>query len=260
MDSEEAVSAFARAGERNGVLSAVHTYHVEKACRMIRPGDRVLDLGCGPANLLVSIAELNESTNFLGVDLSEGMIAKGLECVRASAIRNVELRIDDMTQLSSVEDGSVDVVLSSMALHHLPGTPALQQCFSAVERVMAPGAKVFISDFGRLKSLKTVEYFVNRDMPKDETVLEQDYRESLRAAFSKEEFSRSLSSTLKGSVSVYSTIISPFMIVLMTSFPGSLTGSANDRVRRLRKALPPDRRADLRQLSCFLRLGGVPWS
>lgn len=256
MDSEEAVSAFARAGQPNGILSGVYAFYVQQASRMVRPGDRVLDLGCGSALLLGSVAALNEEASFVGVDLSAGMIATGNESLRHSSARNVALRIDDMTELSSVESGSIDVVLSSMAMHHLPDADHLRRCFAAVERVLAPGGRVFISDFGRLKSLKSVEYFVRRAIPPDEPRLEDDYRASLRAAFSREEFGRALSGQLKRRISIYSTVVSPMMVVLMTPFPESPRGGGD--ADRLLKALPRSRRADYQQLRLSLRLGGMP--
>lgn len=257
MESEEAVSAFARAGQPNGILSGVYAFFVEHACKMVRPGDRVLDLGCGSAQLLTSIAALNEDVSFVGVDYSDAMIATGNESLRHLATRNVALRIDDMTQLSSVESGSIDVVLSSMAMHHLLDADQLQRCFGAIERVMAPEAKVFISDFGRLKSLKSVEYFVRRAIPRDEPRLEHDYRASLRAAFSREEFSSALSSHMNQRISIYSTVFSPMMVILMTPFPDSQRGSSGN-ANRILKTLPRNRRADYQQLRLFLRLGGMP--
>jgi arsenite methyltransferase len=257
MDSEEAVSAFARAGRAGGILSGVYTFYVEQACGMIRPGDRVLDLGCGSALLLASVAALNADASFVGVDLSSAMIATGNESLRHSPARNVALRVDDMTELSSVESGSVDVVLSSMALHHLPDAVHLRRCFEAVERVLAPEGGVFITDFGRLKSLKSVEYFVRRAIPPDEPRLEDDYRASLRAAFSREEFGGALPARLKRRVAIYSTVVSPMMVVLMTPFPESTRGRPKNP-RRLYKGLPRERRADYRQLRLSLRLGGMP--
>lgn len=257
MDSAEAVSAFARAGQPNGILSGVYAFYAEQACKMIRPGDRVLDLGCGPALLLASIAALNEEASFVGVDCSAPMIARGNEALNRLAARNVELRVDDMTELASFEPGSVDVVLSSMALHHLPDLDQLHRCFEAIERVLAPGARVFIADFGRLKSLKSIEYFVRRAIPPDEPILERDYRASLRAAFSREEFNRALSGGLRQRISLYSTIVSPMMLVLMSPFPSPphLTANAD----RILQTLPRNRRADYRQLRLSLSLGGMPW-
>ncbi|HEX7330770.1 MAG TPA: class I SAM-dependent methyltransferase [Pyrinomonadaceae bacterium] len=257
MDSEEAVAAFARAGQPNGILSGVYAFYIEQACKMIRPGDRVLDLGCGPALLLASIAALNQGVSFIGVDCSAPMIARGNEALQRMAAKNVDLRIDDMTELGSIEPGSIDVVLSSMAMHHLPDTGDLHSCFDAIERVMAPNARVFVSDFGRLKSLKSIEYFVRRAIPPDEPVLERDYRASLRAAFSWEEFNGALSQRMKQRVSLYATVLSPMMVVVMTPFPAPPQNLTTDSGRIL-QMLPRNRRADYRQLRLSLSLGGMP--
>ena len=257
MSSEEAVSAFARAAAPNGILSGVYAFFVRQACNMIRRGDRVLDLGCGPASLLAAIAALNPESTFVGIDRSATMIATGNDLLRARAARNVELRLDDMTELSSVESGSIDVVLSSMAMHHLPDTDHLRRCFEAIERVMAPEAKVFISDFGRLKSLRSVEYFVRRAIPRDEPILEHDYRASLRAAFSREELSTAMSGSMRQRISTYSTVVSPIMVVLMAPFPESPRDHSGDATRVLER-LPHNRRADYWRLRLCLRLGGMP--
>lgn len=257
MDSDEVVSAFARAGQADGILSGVYAFYREQACKMIRPGDRVLDLGCGPALLLSSIAALNPDATFVGIDCSAPMIARGTALLRDRARRNVDLRIDDMTELSSVESGSIDVVLSSMALHHLPDADHLHRCFEAIERVMAPEARLFISDFGRLKSLASVEYFVRRTIPTDESILERDYRASLRAAFSTEDFNNALPHRLRQCISIYSTIVSPMMVVLMAPFPQAPSPSTGNAHGAL-ATLPYNRRADYRQLRLSLRLGGMP--
>lgn len=256
MDSEEAVSAFARAGQPNGILSGVYAFYTEQACKMIHPGDRVLDLGCGPALLLGSIAALNPDSRFIGVECSAPMIATGNEALRRRGVHNVELRADDMTELASFEPGSVDVVLSSMALHHLPDVDHLHRCFEAIERVLARDGRVFISDFGRVKSLKSIEYFVRRAIPPNEPVLEHDYRASLRAAFSREEINGAMSDRVRQRISMYSTIVSPVMLILMSPFPAphNLTANAD----RILQTLPRRRRADYRQLRLSLSLGGMP--
>jgi arsenite methyltransferase len=256
MDSDEAVSAFARAGRPNSILSGVHAFTAQLACRMIRPGDRVLDLGCGPASLLASIAARNRQSSFVGIDASPKMIAAGNAVLRETGADNVELRVDDMTELSSVPPAGVDVVLSSMAMHHLADTQALRRCFEAIERVMAPGANVLISDFGRLNSLKSIEYFVRRAIPPDEPELERDYRASLRAAFSRKEFAAALPGRISERISLYTTALSPMMVVMMTPLPDFSGNSL--RSAAVVRSLPRARRADYWQLYFSLRLGGMP--
>ncbi|MEO0973161.1 MAG: class I SAM-dependent methyltransferase, partial [Pseudomonadota bacterium] len=100
MDTDEAVQAFVRAAAPKGVLSGVYAFYREQAGRMIRAGDRVLDLGCGPAALLSTIALAHREAHFVGVDLSDGMADAARRTAAAAGADNVELRIDDMTTLA----------------------------------------------------------------------------------------------------------------------------------------------------------------
>lgn len=259
MDEPEAVTAFARAGQPNGVLSGVYAYHLAQSCAVIGSGDTVLDLGCGPANLLVATAKLNPRGHFIGVDLSLGMLEEGRKLVEAAGLRNVELRMDDITKLESVEDGSIDVVLSSMALHHLSDTGSLESCLAAVDRVLAPGGKVYICDFGRLKSIRAVEYFVRRAIPDDEPILGRDYYESLKAAFSKLEIKSALSGLLRRKLRLHSTPVSPLMLVIKTDYDAMLAEPVRAEIEMMIEGLPHRRRQDLRQLRIFFRMGGLKW-
>ena len=252
MDTDDAVQAFVRAAAPNGVLAGVYAFFREQAGRMIRPGDRVLDIGSGPAALLTTIALNHPQAQFIGVDLSPAMTAAGRRTAAAAGATNVDLRLDDMTTLASIPTASVDVIFSSMALHHLPDTAALARCMAAMERVLAPGGRVFIADSGRIRSLKSVEYFVRRAIPRGEQVLEHDYRASLRAAFSPQELDRALPTGLGKRLSLYATAISPIMMVLMSPYADTSTPA-----RKL-SPMPLARRADRAQLRLFFRLGGMP--
>ena len=70
MDDPEKVAAFTRAGREDGVMAPVYLFHCAQICEVIRPGDRVVDLGCGPGTQLAMVARLNPDAHFLGIDLS----------------------------------------------------------------------------------------------------------------------------------------------------------------------------------------------
>ncbi|BDC50520.1 hypothetical protein F183_A28360 [Bryobacterales bacterium F-183] len=250
MDSADAVAAFRRAAGPGGILSGVYAFYLEQASRMLRPGDRVLDLGCGPAVLLSSLARLHPGVQFVGVDLSDGM----LQASQGTTPANVSVLLDDMCTLSTVDTGSVDVVLSSMALHHLPDAGHLRQCFAAIHRVLRKDGRVFVSDFGRLRNRKSIGYFVRRAIPPGEDVLARDYAASLTAAFSLDDFRAALRDSQLGSrVSLYSTVVSPLMVTMLTPYPENA-----DRIQ-LKRTLPRARWADYSQLRWSLKLGGMPF-
>lgn len=259
MDDAGAVEAFDRASQPNGILSAIYAYNIGQSCSVIEPNDTVLDLGCGPATLLLQTARLNPAAKFIGIDLSSEMISRGKGVIERGKIGNVELRIDDIVDLRSLESKSVDVVLSSMALHHLPTFESLERCFVAIDRVLRPSGRVYICDFGRLKHLRSVEYFVGRAIPKDEPILERDYRMSLQAAFTKEEFQKALGRTLGNRAAIYSTAVSALLIIVKSEGSSTVRRAAKAELNRLIDALPSQRRLDFFQLRAFLRLGGLRW-
>jgi arsenite methyltransferase len=139
MDDEAQVQAYSEAGRIDGVMAAAYLFHTARVSQVLGDAVEVLDLGCGPATQLAQIAELNPGRHFIGVDLSEEMLASAERYVEERGLSNVTVRRDDITRLETVPDASVDAVISTMALHHLPTTPNLHACFGQIRRVLRPG-------------------------------------------------------------------------------------------------------------------------
>ncbi|GAA2985650.1 class I SAM-dependent methyltransferase [Streptosporangium longisporum] len=116
-----------------------------------RPGDRVLDVGCGTGYLTRILAPVvGPSGQVTGVDLSAPMIGRA----RRDAPGNCSYRVGE-GQALDLPDAGFDVVVSSLALHHIPATErgaAVREMF----RVLRPGGRLLIAEFrppsGRLLS------------------------------------------------------------------------------------------------------------
>jgi ubiquinone/menaquinone biosynthesis C-methylase UbiE len=122
---------------------ALRTRFLELAA--IQPGQRVLDLGCGTATLLLLLKERCPSAEVVGVDGDPKVLA----LARAKAEKQgVAIRFDEAlaTQLP-YGDASFDRVLSSLMLHHLTRDEKLQALREA-RRVLAAGASFHLVDFG----------------------------------------------------------------------------------------------------------------
>lgn len=257
MSDEVSVLAYDKGGRTSGALSGTYLYHLAQMCLMIKPGDVVLDLGCGPGNLLAQVAKLNPRTEFIGLDLSDSMLNIANIKMKQQNISNIELRVADMTQLSEFGNGSIDVIISSMAIHHLPDLTALDTTFAEIARILRADGAVYLNDFGRLKDKKSVDYFVSRAAEGEEPILIQDYVQSLHAAFSKSEFEEVVARHLGGRAQVYSTIVSPLVIVVKGGTQHFPLVSKKE-LNMLYRALPKSRKADIKQMKLFLRLGGLP--
>jgi SAM-dependent methyltransferase len=223
---------------------------------VIHGATRVLDLGCGPATQLAQIASLNAGTEFVGIDLSTAMLKSAHAHIADLGLGNVRLAQGDITDLREFPDHSVDAVTSTMALHHLPTRNHLDACFREVARLLKPGGAVYLTDFARLKSLKSAIAFAYMNAAHQPHIFSLDYERSLRAAFLQEDFIDSADSFLPRAVRAYSTWLVPLLVILRTA-PRSLPAHVTRELRNLRDGLPKTYRRDFDGLRVFFSLGGL---
>jgi ubiquinone/menaquinone biosynthesis C-methylase UbiE len=110
----------------------------------IGPGTRVLEIGCGTANLLLLAARRYPRATLIGLDPDPAALALAR---RKADRRGQTLQLDQgyAGQLP-YPDASVDRVLSAFMLHHLP-EPEKQAAIREVHRVLAPGGSLHLVDF-----------------------------------------------------------------------------------------------------------------
>jgi ubiquinone/menaquinone biosynthesis C-methylase UbiE len=113
----------------------------------VTAGDRVLDVCCGTGTLaLAAQRRVGAAGAAYGVDASGEMIARA----RAKASRQglpVEFEIAAAQSLPFA-DASFDVVLCTLALHHLPDE-SREQAIDEMRRVLKPGGQVLIVEISR---------------------------------------------------------------------------------------------------------------
>ncbi len=98
-----------------------------------RPGERILDLGCGDGALTEKLAR--RGCSVLGVDASPDMIA-------SARARGLDVRVGDGQHLDL--DGPFDAVFSNAALHWMPDGAAV---IAGVFGLLRPGGR-FVGEFG----------------------------------------------------------------------------------------------------------------
>lgn len=256
MDDPHQVAAYVEAGRIDGVMAAAYLFHSARISQVIQGSQTVLDLGCGPATQLAQIAQFNPKISFTGLDLSSNMLADARRHVEALGLENVELRQGDITRLDAFADHSLDAVISTMALHHLPTLEHLEKCFAEVRRVLKPGGALYLTDFGRLKSLYSVIFFAYINARHQPHLFSLDYERSLRAAFLKEDFASLVAKYFPSGVRVESTFKVPFLVIAKTA-DRSLPVDLRQHIAALRKSLKPRYRRDLNDLRTFFALGGL---
>jgi ubiquinone/menaquinone biosynthesis C-methylase UbiE len=76
----------------------------------LRPGMRLLDLGCGPGSITLGLAEAVAPGEVVGVDLQPSQVAQAQALSAARGVKNVRFEVADVYRLP-FPDGSFDAVL-----------------------------------------------------------------------------------------------------------------------------------------------------
>jgi ubiquinone/menaquinone biosynthesis C-methylase UbiE len=117
----------------------------------LRPGETVLEIGCGTGALArAARARVDPGGQVIGIDPSGEMIA----VARRKAARKrlqIEFRVAGIEALP-LPDASVDAALSSLMMHHLPAD-LKRTGLAEVRRVLKPGGRLVIVDFGKRRGL-----------------------------------------------------------------------------------------------------------
>jgi len=112
-----------------------------RSCLAAAPGERILDVGCGPGFLSAELQqEVGPAGTVAGVDSSPAMLA--LAARRCGSLGNVTLHPGDATSLP-VEDASFDGAVCVQVLEYVADTlTALRE----LHRALRPGARVVVWD------------------------------------------------------------------------------------------------------------------
>ena len=183
MTDREQIRSYMQAYEWGGPTSGLQLYHLHCLSRLIRPGDKVLDLACGPGPLLLELARLYPECEFIGADLSQPMLDALEETARQEGLQNVRTLREDIRCLPSIPPASIDAVISTSSLHHLPDTPSLRATFEKAREVARPTGAFYFLDFGLLRSPATRRIMVQEVARLALPVTVHDYAMSLDAAF-----------------------------------------------------------------------------
>jgi arsenite methyltransferase len=119
----------------------------------LRGDEDLLDLGCGRGAVLLAAAKLLPEGRAVGVDLWRAdQTGNSPETTLRNAEREgvaprVTVLSGDMTDLP-LDDQSFDVVVSSFAIHNIPGATSRIAATDEAVRVLRPGGRILIADLG----------------------------------------------------------------------------------------------------------------
>lgn len=145
---------------------------------------KILDVGCGPSDVMIRLARRCPSLKITGVDGSPAMVQLAAEAIDNSGLsRTIEIVQGYVPGLTFVA-GHFDAILSKDFLHHLPDPMAL---WRDVRRLIKPAGFICVMDLRRPESTAVARQIVQDVAGSESEILKTDFYNSLLAAFTPEE-------------------------------------------------------------------------
>jgi ubiquinone/menaquinone biosynthesis C-methylase UbiE len=110
-----------------------------------RPGERILDLGCGSGTLAIQISDREPQARVTGLDADPEILGRA----RVKAGSATDITFDEgFSNDLPYEDATFDSVVSTLFFHHL-SSKARRETAGELVRVLKPGGRLHVADWDR---------------------------------------------------------------------------------------------------------------
>ena len=184
MDKEENVLAYAQAN-----FSSTNQKFVNDLIKKYPDVKIVLDLGCGPADIPIRLAQALSKAHITAIDGSKKMIESAKAAVTKAKLNNHITLIQSYLPGLPFKSKTFDAIISNSILHHLPDPNVL---WEEIKKLGRSGAVIFVMDLLRPDSPKKAKEIVKQYAENEHPVLKEDFYNSLLAAFTLDEVKEQL--------------------------------------------------------------------
>ena len=187
MDSEAQTAAYAAAdfNESNTLFTKYFTGRFPD----LPESGRMIDLGCGPGDIVIRMARAFPDWHITGLDAGANMLSCAEQRLAAEGnCHNVAFRHSYLPD-DTLEANAWQALISNSLLHHLPDPLVLWQ---SIGQLAAPGAAIQVMDLFRPESEGDAIHLVDHYSGGEPEVLQEDFYNSLLAAYTVDEIAAQL--------------------------------------------------------------------
>lgn len=145
---------------------------------------RVLDLGCGTADVIIRFAGEFQRSHITGMDGAREMLDIGINDITSRGLTERITLKQCLLPHHDIYAGQFDAIISNSLLHHLLDPMVLWDTIKQYRRERSP---VFIMDLYRPDTSETARSLVNEYAADAPDLLKKDFYNSLLASYNKNE-------------------------------------------------------------------------
>jgi SAM-dependent methyltransferase len=151
---------YGAANDANQVIRIMRARAIKALRRHVRPGARLLDLGCGPGPDVLRLA--SEGFDVTAVDASPAMVARAADAIRISGLGHLaRVHLMAIQEIDRLPQGAWDAAYSNLG--PLNCVPDLADAARAIRSRLKPGGVLVASVIGRTCPWEWLIHGVKRD-------------------------------------------------------------------------------------------------
>ena len=150
---------------------------------------RMVDLGCGPADIPIRLARVLPGAHITAVDASRPMLDLARQAIAAAGLGDRITLVEGRLPRLPLPERGFDAVISNSLLHQLRD-PAL--FWREARRQVRPGDPILVVDLFRPETPERARELVNQYAPGSDPIHQRDFYSSLCAAFTPDEVAAQL--------------------------------------------------------------------
>ena len=150
---------------------------------------RVVDLGCGPADIPIRLVRAMPALHVTGVDASAAMLELARQAVAAAGLGNRITLVGGRLPGLPLPERGFDAVISNSLLHQLRDPVRFWQ---QARRLVRPGDPILVVDLVRPDTPDRARELVNQYAAGSDPIHQRDFHNSLCAAFTPDEVAAQL--------------------------------------------------------------------
>jgi SAM-dependent methyltransferase len=110
--------------------------------KYVKPGDKILDLGCGNGRLLKSLKNIS-NIEYLGLDNCNNLIEK----FQGERNEKTKFLCQDILNLTNISNDSFNVIFAIASFNHLPSNELRQKTISELHRLLKPNGILIMTNW-----------------------------------------------------------------------------------------------------------------